>query len=92
MSRVRLEQEDENASTVATAKPPANKRFSGRQRASGYPAQSGTTTSAANFVHAASARNAPRANGVVRNQKANTRRTGMIASFVFELDTYCVKG
>ena len=48
--------------------------------------------SAANFVHPARARNAPRANADVTSQKPKIRNTGMIASFVFELDTYCVNG
>ena len=30
--------------------------------------------------------------GDVASQKPKTRRAGMIASFVFELDTYCVNG
>ena len=34
----------------------------------------------------------PRPHGDVTSQKPKTRRAGMIASFVFELDTYWVNG
>ena len=48
--------------------------------------------SAANFVHPASATNAPRAHGEVTNQNPQMRNAGSSASFVFELDAYCVNG
>src|SRR5690242_14635270 len=82
----------ENAAAVATAKPPANKAFPETLRDSGYDHQSGTSSSAANFVQPASATNAPRAKADVVSQKPKIRNTGMIASFVFELETYCVNG
>ena len=48
--------------------------------------------SAANFVQPASATAAPRAHGDDASQKPQTRSAGMIASFVFEFETYCVNG
>jgi len=60
--------------------------------ASGYDAQSGPRTSGANFVQPESATAAPRAAGEVSSQKPQIRKSGGSASFVFELETYCVKG
>src|SRR5207247_7844401 len=64
----------------------------GRARASGYEAQSGASSSGANFVQPESATAAPRAAGDVTSQKPQIRNSGGSASFVFELETYCVKG
>jgi hypothetical protein len=61
-------------------------------RQSGYEAQRGRSSSAANFVHPPRARKKPRVGGEVRKTIPQTRSAGMIASFEFELDTYCVKG
>ena len=48
--------------------------------------------SVANFVHPETAASTPRADGRATSQKAHTRKHGMIASFVFEFETYCVNG
>src|SRR5207237_5531671 len=64
----------------------------GRARASGYEAQSGATSSGANFVQPASAAKAPRAAGDVTSKKPQIRNSAGNASFVFELETYCVNG
>ena len=59
----------------------------------GTTAQSGATSSGANFVQPASARNAPRAQRrPSTSQKPQIRNAGRIASFVFDLDAYCVNG
>src|SRR6266567_6173387 len=47
---------------------------------------------AANFVHPANATKMPRAHGDVTSQKPQMRNAGSSASFVFELDAYCVNG
>jgi hypothetical protein len=54
--------------------------------------QSGATTSVANFVQPDNATAAPRSHGELASQNPNTRNTGTIASFVFDIDTYAVKG
>ena len=64
----------------------------GRLRPSGYEAQSGTSRSDANFAYEASPVNTPRAGADVTSQKPKIRIAGRIASFEFELDTYCVNG
>ena len=46
----------------------------------------------ANFVQPESAASTPRATGADTSQKPQTRKHGMIASFVFEFETYCVNG
>src|SRR3954462_15465776 len=46
----------------------------------------------ANFVQPERALSTPRATGLDTSQKAHTRKHGMIASFVFEFETYCVNG
>src|SRR3954462_1667783 len=46
----------------------------------------------ANFVQPERALSTPRATGLDTSQKAQTRKHGMIASFVFEFETYCVNG
>src|SRR4051812_42554574 len=46
----------------------------------------------ANFVQPESAANAPRHAGLVTSQKPQMRNAGMIESFVFEFDAYCVNG
>ena len=82
-----------NDASVAATKPATKiETARGRRSPSGYDAQSGTTSSGANFVHAASAVNAPRAKLEDASQKPQTRKRGGSASFVFELDTYCVNG
>jgi hypothetical protein len=53
---------------------------------------SGTTTSDANFVHPDSAAKKPRLKAEVVKRKPKIRKAGTIASFVFELDAYCVNG
>src|SRR5689334_12549838 len=67
-----------------------------RNRADGFPfgyvAQSGATISDANFVQPESAPKTPRPTGDVTSQKPQIRNAGMIESFVFELDAYCVNG
>jgi hypothetical protein len=55
-------------------------------------AQSGATSSGANFVEAARAPNAPRAIGEVTSQKPRIMSAGWIRSFVFEFAAYCVNG
>src|ERR671935_1121367 len=83
----------ENAASVTTTNPATKTAFAlGRRSASGYEAQSGPTTSGANFVQPDSATAAPRANGEVTSQKPQIRKSGGSASFVFELETYCVNG
>src|SRR5689334_23202835 len=79
----------ENAASVATTKPAANRHEIRRE---GYVSQSGTTMSDANFVQPESAANAPRHTGTVTSQKPQMRNAGMIASFVFEFEAYCVNG
>src|SRR3990172_9340762 len=64
----------------------------GRDSLLGYEAQSGTSRTAANFAHAASPAKSPRATPEVTSTKPQTRSAGMIASFEFELETYCVNG
>src|SRR3989440_517478 len=83
----------EKATTVAARNPPRKTSFSrGRARESGYEAQSGATSSGANFVQPASAEKAPRANDDVTSQKPQIRKSGGRASFGFEFDTYCGNG
>src|SRR5581483_6905404 len=48
--------------------------------------------SEANFVQPEAAASTPRPTGAEISQKAQTSRHGMIASFVFEFETYCVNG
>src|SRR3954449_8075020 len=79
----------ENATKVAARKP-RTKRRDGRRP--GYVAQSGATISDANFVQPESAAKIPRAAGRETSQKPQMRKAGMIASFVFEFDAYCVNG
>ena len=79
----------EKTASVAAAKPTAKRRLGRRP---GYVSQSGATISDANFVHPESAAIAPRAAGFETSQKPQTRKQGMSASFVFEFETYCVKG
>ena len=62
------------------------------QRARPYASHSGASSSAANFVQPARAAKKPRASGIVTSQKPKIRSAGMIASFVFEFDEYCVNG
>src|SRR5687768_9132650 len=81
----------ENASAEPTRKP-TRKRATRRVFHSGYVAQSGATTSAANFVQPASAAKPPRSAGCPAKKKPNTSSAGKIVSFVFEFDAYCVKG
>ena len=85
----------ENASTVATANPPAKKAADRRlqlSRQSGYVIHRGATTSETNFVHPERARKNPRLNAELASQKPKIRKAGWIASFVFELETYWVNG
>ena len=58
----------------------------------GYVSHIGATTSVANFVQPESAAAAPRASGELASHSPKMRNTGTIASFVFDIDTYCVKG
>ena len=62
-------------------------RFAGTRTPSGYDSQSGASSRAANFVQPASATAAPRAQAEEASQKPQIRKAGMIASFVFELET-----
>src|SRR5215471_12822711 len=80
----------ENAASVASTNPAAARTTCSRVMR--YVIHIGATISAANFVHPASAENAPRAQGDVSNQKPQIRNAGSNASFVFELDAYCVNG
>src|SRR3954463_3699077 len=83
----------ENATALAARKAPTKTSFArGRARASGYEAQRGASSRGANFVQPESATAAPRAAGEVTSQKPQIRKSGGSASFVFELETYCVKG
>src|ERR671919_1941505 len=86
--RISAQKESTVVTANATAKTAARRQF----RASGYVAQSGTTTSAASFVHAPSAAKVPRPTADDAAQNPQIRKAGMIASFVFELSTYCVNG
>src|SRR3954447_5599736 len=79
----------ENATSVAARKPMTNRKDGRRP---GYVAQSGATISDANFVQPESAAKIPRAAGRETSQKPQMRNAGMIASFVFEFDAYCVNG
>src|SRR3954453_12420897 len=76
--------------TTAAARKPRTKRTDGRRP--GYVAQSGATIREANFVQPESAARTPRAAGRETSQKPQMRNAGMIASFVFEFDAYCVNG
>src|SRR5205823_10439418 len=83
----------EKTPSVAARKAPRKTSFwRGWARASGYDAQSGASRSGANFVQPESATAAPRAAGQVTSQKPQIRNSGGSASFVFELETYCVNG
>src|SRR6266700_2929971 len=79
----------EKAARVAAAKPNAKPRLGLRP---GYVSQSGATSRDANFVQPDSAARTPRAAGLEASQKPQTRKHGMIESFVFEFETYCVNG
>ncbi len=79
----------EKTATVVTANASMN-RSDGRR--SGYVAHSGATMSDANLLQPDSAPNTPRPAGDDASQKPKMRRHGMIASFVFEFDAYCVNG
>src|SRR5690348_13917779 len=79
----------EKARSVAATKPQAKPRLGLRP---GYVSQSGAISSDANFVQPDRAANTPRAAGLETSQKPQTRKHGMIASFVFEFETYWVKG
>ena len=80
----------ENAAAVAQRNPTTASPIS--RRVNRYVSHIGATMRAANFVHPASATNAPRAHGEVTNQNPQIRKAGSSASFVFELDAYCVNG
>jgi len=54
--------------------------------------QSGAVTSVANLVQPDSAERMPRDQGELASHSPKTRNTGTIASFVFDIDTYWVKG
>ncbi len=73
------------AASVAPANESA-KRRAGIRHPSGYESQSGASSSAANFVHPASATAAPRAQAEEASQKPQIRNAGMIVSFVFEFE------
>src|SRR5581483_8508238 len=75
---------------IVPARNPAAKRLPGLPV--GYVSQRGAATSAANFAQHDAAMSTPRGAGLEMNQRAQTSRHGMIASFVFELETYCVNG
>src|SRR6476661_3144626 len=79
----------EKTASVVAAKA-ATYRADGRPF--GYVAQSGATMSAANFVQPESAAKTPRPAGDVTSQNPQMRNAGMIESFVFEFDAYCVNG
>ena len=81
----------ENASTVATANP-SGEAEQPSKLVVGYVAHSGAARSAPNFVQPESATAAPRAQSEVRSQNPARRKTGMIASFVFEFSVYAVNG
>ena len=48
--------------------------------------------SVANFVQPDNATEIPRAHGELASQKPKMRKTGTIASFVFDIETYWVNG
>src|SRR5690349_13578527 len=79
----------EKTASVPAANPAANLPLG---RPDGYVSQSGATMSVANFVQPETAASTPRAAGLDTTQKPQTRKHGMIASFVFEFETYCVNG
>src|SRR5213076_2458862 len=79
----------EKAASVAAAKPQTKPRLG---LLPGYVSQSGTTSRDANFVQPESPARKPRAAGLERSQKPQTRKHGMSASFVFEFETYWVNG
>src|SRR5437764_9178092 len=83
----------QKAAAVATTNPPAYASDGRcRRRTSGYVSHIGATTMLANFVHADSATNTPRAHAEETSQKPQMRNAGSSASFVFELEMYCVNG
>ena len=77
--------------TPSTTERPATTPAPGEQSVLGE-AQSGTSSSEANFDHPESATPTPRAAGELTSQNPQIRNNGTSASFVFELETYCVKG
>ena len=78
---------------MASTNPAANASCGrGRRSGPGYVSHIGATTSVANFVQPDSATLAPRNHGTFTSQKPKIRKTGTIASFVFDIDTYCVNG
>ena len=54
--------------------------------------QSGAVTSVANFVQPDSADRAPRDQGELASHSPKIRNAGTMASFVFDIETYWVKG
>jgi hypothetical protein len=73
---------------VASAKPAANASAGrGRRTGPGYVSQSGAATSVANFVQPDSATAAPRAQAELANTRPQIRKTGTMASFVFDINT-----
>ena len=91
-SDVRLEQQHRERQRRADEERRRRSARRGRVFHSGYVAQSGATTSAANFVQPASAAKPPRSPGDAAKQNPQISNAGRIASFVFELDAYCVNG
>src|SRR4051794_14705620 len=79
----------EKAASVAAPKPSAKRQLGLRP---GYVSQSGAMSRDANFVQPESAAKTPRAAGLEASQNPQTRKHGMSASFVFEFETYWVKG
>src|SRR5919106_6412926 len=82
---------NQNERTETSANTLPNATIARRSRA-GYVSHSGTVRSVANFVHAASAASPPRAGGAEAAKNPQIRSAGMTASFVFELEAYCVNG
>src|SRR5947207_9042685 len=83
----------ESETRSASTSPPRNTSFwRGLANASGYEAQSGATSSGANFVQPDKAERNPRANDEDTSRNPQIRNSGGSASFVFELETYYVNG
>ena len=92
VQRVRLEQDDRERRERREAAKPRRSRAR-RPRGRDTSSHSGATISEANFVQPARARRTtPRPTGDETSQKPQMRKPACSASFVFELDAYCVNG
>ena len=72
---------------MASTNPAANASCGrGLRSGPGYVSHIGATTSVANFVQPDNATQAPRNHGTFTSQKPKIRKTGTIASFVFDIE------